>query len=166
MWLIPLAALIIGAPFAWAWWLGHEASRLRYADKVWGDVEYEARILLEDRTLPPVIGDLVEFLIMHVGTGKLTRNFAFSLFKRVKARQPDAIHAAIYGMEDGQHTHFLRLMMLALLYDSLRAGIVGAVMRRFVVYWLNATMVDRKSVVSDAQAEPIIRAAERQLCLT
>ena len=161
-WLI-IIALALVAPFLASWLVARSSDRLRFADEVWGSFESHARILLEDRTLSPFVGDFVERVVMNIGNGRFTRRFLFSILLRplgirIGAGKTD-MHVAIDSLEEGQRKQMFRFMIDAMLYDTLRTAISGAVLRTIVLYWLVAVAKDESTPVSEPQVTPMFAAA-------
>lgn len=160
MWVIAIAAVILAAPFFVSWWVRRSTVRLVLADRVWGNLESSAQVLLEDKNLNPILGDLVEALSHRTGDGSLTRALLISVvFKR--SHTEDKVAAAINELSDGQARQFMRFAVYAIFYDSLRTSISGGILRRVVMYWLENTAKDSKASVSSSQVMPIAVAAER-----
>lgn len=152
------AAILLALPFALAWFFRRKTEHLKFADEAWGSVEMHANQLLQDKTLDPEIGDFVEFLVLNVGDGKLTRIGLSALLFRPKVKTNGKSFKD--RMTDGQHYHFTRFVVDALLYDSLRTSFSGAILRR-LVYWLVGTAQDEKIGISDIQIKPFTNAAAR-----
>ncbi|WP_324694620.1 hypothetical protein [Novosphingobium sp. RL4] len=160
MYMIAIAAIVLAAPFAAAWYFRRAASRLRLADAVWGSLEYHANQLLQDKTVPVVVGDFVEFVVCRAGDGMMTRTFLAGLMSRPRADRDTALAQAMHALSRGQDQQFNRFVIDALLYDSLRTAVSGFIVRR-ALYWLVTTAKDEKLPVNDAQAYPIARAANK-----
>lgn len=159
--IVALAAVaVVAAPFVLRIHLVASRKRLRSAGRAWDMLERPARVLLEDRHLDPEVGNLVEWIVTHIGDGRLTRSFLFSLaFRRMwagKSMKPDVLER----MNKEQEQQFLRLVVAALFYDSLRTTLSGSILRR-VLYWLAATVKDRHAPVTRSQAAPVVKAADR-----
>lgn len=157
------AALAIILPFAVAWQIRRATARLELADRAWGSLEKHAHVLMEDRHLNPVIGDFVERVINKVGDGSLTRGFLFFIVFRPQSKQPTnhEWREAVSGLEAGQEKQFLHFMVDAIFYDSLRTVVSGSLLRRIVLYWLEATASDDDAPVSREQVKPITFAANQ-----
>lgn len=153
-------------PFVVARWLKRDIRRIEFADEAWGSVEKHATQLLGDKSLNPDIGDLVEMILKRAGNGWMTRSFLFFLVVRPKPHKSAAggFDAAFKAMTDGQRHHFLRFTIDALLFDSLRAGLIGVILRR-ILYWLANTAQNEKEPIALSQVEPIARMADRKLQL-
>lgn len=159
-----VAALLLTAPFlAKRYWISARAN-LESAHKAWERVEQHAHVLLEDRRLDSRVGDLVEFIVTHVGDGALTRKFLVTVLLRRGNRgaQGSEMTDALSSMNEGQGEQFSRLLVSALFYDSLRAPIAGAVLRR-VIYWLAPTATDKTAPVNRHEVAPVLTAAGK-LC--
>ena len=160
MWLIAIAALILAAPFGLAFFISRNTSHLKMADMVWGRLEEHAHALLQDKTLPSLVGDLVEEVVNHTGDGSLTRSFLLSLLFRPRSSE-SAISSAVDDLHEGQRSQFMRFVIMAILYDSLKTSFSGILLRRIVLYWLVPTAKDQKAPVNSSQVGPIARAAGR-----
>lgn len=161
---IIVAALLLTAPFvAKRYWVSAKAN-LELAHKAWDRVEQHAHVLLEDRRLDPQVGDLVEFVVTHVGDGALTRKFLITVLLRRgnRSAQDAEMTNALSSMNEGQSEQFSRLLVSALFYDSLRAPVAGAVLRR-VIYWLAPTATDKSVPVNRHEVAPVLAAAGK-LC--
>ena len=117
-------------------------------------------MLLEDRRLNPIVGDLVEALVCHAGDGRLTRFFLASVVLRRGRKADHRVSAAIGSLHPDQEKQFLHFLVAVLFFDSLTTPVTGAILRR-VVYWLAATAKDRSAPVSRVQVEPAMSAAGR-----
>lgn len=160
MYMIAIAAAILCVPFVMAWYYRKATKRLIVADQAWGSLEYHANQLLQDKTLPPIVGDFVEFVVERTGDGTMTRTFLYSLFIRTKADREAPFATAVANLNDGQDKHFNRFVIDALFYDSLRTFLSGWLVRR-MIYWLATTAADEHVPVNDAQTMPIAKAASR-----
>jgi hypothetical protein len=160
MWVILVAIAILAAPFVGAAYLRWSTARMRAAGIVWGNLESHASALMNDKTLNPFIGDLVESMFLRAGDGAMTRMFLFSLVFR---RKLDAgqVASAVEALNQGQQKQLVRFAIYAILYDSLRTGLSGAFLRRIVLYWLLPTAQDKTVPVNSPQVAPIVDAASR-----
>lgn len=157
--LLLIAALIIASPFILRVHFQASRKRLARAQRAWEMVEQAAHPLLEDRRLNPEIGDLVEFVVNRVGDGSLTRTFLVAIiFKRLNGGSDKVTRS----MNTEQERQFMRLMVAALFYDSLRTTFSGSIIRR-VLYWLASTATDKNAPVTKSQVAPVVSAAGR-LC--
>lgn len=134
-------------------------ARLREAGHIWALVEHHAFVLLEDRTLDPEIGDLVEFIVHHAGSGRLTRAMVVNLLSPRK-RRPNATDMLFSKLRPAQEKQFQHLLAAALFYDSLRTLFSGPVIRR-LLYWLASTVNDTRTPVSRPQVAPVASIADR-----
>lgn len=159
MWLFFAAAAILAIPFLANVHYRNAIVRVKFADEVWGSLEQHARVLLEDRTLSPRLGDLIEKAISHAGDGQLTRDLLYSIVVRKKAQTVDDLSNEIDRLTDGQRYQFTRFLVDAVLYDSLRTIISGSILRRIVMYWLESTARDDQVSISRTQISPMINAA-------
>lgn len=157
---IAIAIAALASPFIAAWSYRKATLRLVFADEAWGSLEYHANQLLQDRTIPPGVGDFVEFVAGRVGDGMMTRTFLMNILVRRKNHGDSRLSDDLNALTSGQDQHFNRFMIDAILYDSLRTAVSGAVLRR-ILYWLVVTAKDENTAINDAQAFPIAKAASR-----
>lgn len=157
---IAIAIIILALPFVASWAYRKAERRLAFADEAWGSLEYHANQLLQDRTIPPRVGDFVEFVVGRVGDGMMTRTFLVSIFVRGKGNGSSKLLEDLRSLSSGQDQHFNRFVIDSILYDSLRTSVSGALLRR-ILYWLVVTARDEKAPINDAQAFPIAKAASR-----
>lgn len=164
MWLLILGALIVAAPFVVASHQRRAASRLRSAHRAWDAVEKYGRVLLEDRHLDPELGDFVEFIIKKTGSGAMTRMFlgALVLPRALQSSEDSELSRLLAAASQEQEQNLYRLMVAAMLYDSLRTAFSGVLLRR-VIYWMSAAATDKTVPVSRAQVQPMVSSADR-LC--
>jgi hypothetical protein len=156
-WYIAVAAVgILIAPFVFASHLRASTTRIKQAGAVWESVERAARELLEDRTLAPEVGDFVEFILSHTGSGKLTRAAIIAMFSSYGSGNSKLLHM----VNEGQQVQLIRFMLASLMFDSLHTTFSGLVVRKWL-YWLAATVKDRQVPVTEPQVEPVARAADR-----
>lgn len=156
-------AAALALPFVLAWNYRHATKRLVLADQAWGSLEQHAHALLNDRHLNPRVGDFVERVLLEVGNGALTRSFLLFVVFRPKPKDgtPSDLVLAFRSMEPGQEKQLSHFMVDAIFYDSLRTTVSGAILRRAVLYWLEATARDETAPVSRPQIKPITFAANR-----
>lgn len=160
-----VAALLLAAPFLAKWYWTSSKAYLQRAHKAWERVEQHAHVLLEDKRLNPKVGDMVEFVVTHVGDGALTRTFLLTVLLRGGGNQSprdSEMNTAVASMNEGQSEQFARLLVSALFYDSLRAPVSGAILRR-VIYWLAPTATDKSAPVNKHEVAPVVTAAGK-LC--
>lgn len=160
MLVITIAVSILAAPFILKWHLTRRIKGLRLADRVWGSLEQHAHALMQDKTLPPVVGDSIEMVIHHAGNGSLTRSFLVAQVLRMRASEKNELAAAVRRLNRGQTIQIRRFLLDALLYDSLRTTVSGAIVRH-LNWWILPTARDESQPVSEPQALPIAAAAER-----
>ena len=158
--IVVIAALIVAVPFILGGYLRFANRSLAHAATAWALVERHAHVLLEDRRLNPLVGDLVEALVRHAGDGRLTRSFLMTVLLRRPRRTDADMSTAIGSLNPDQEKQFLHLLVTVVFYDSLTTPIAGVALRR-VVYWLAATAEDRSAPVSRGQVEPAMAAAGR-----
>lgn len=104
---------------------------------------------------------MVEFILKAIGSGWLTVAFFFALLFRSKSRKRGS--GSIFSeLNKEQEDRFVRFFVAALFFDSLRAPIVGVLVRRFL-YWLPATAVDKSTPVSRHEVEPVVNLADRHM---